>query len=110
MQVVLLERSQPSSDSWDEHEDQDVDDGEVVGGSSKVSRRPRQGWEWSIGKVVRAHTHDVHALAIHEQTLDGTAENGGAGAARKGPVLVSGGVDASLWLYSVPGFKIHVCV
>lgn len=73
------------------------DDADALGGP----RRTRQGWEWTVGSMRREHTHDVKALAIHGQSLDG----GRVGAARKGPVLVSAGVDASLSLYSVPGFK-----
>lgn len=67
-----------------------------------------QGLEWTVGSMRREHTHDVHALAIHGKTLKGRVEEGGVGSARKGPVLVSGGVDASLCLYSVPGFKTQV--
>ncbi|CAM9496327.1 unnamed protein product, partial [Hapterophycus canaliculatus] len=75
-------------------------------GSRRKRTRARQGWEWTIGSMRREHTHDVLALAIHDQSLDDSrVENRGVGAARKGPVLVSAGVDASLSLYSVGGFK-----
>lgn len=87
-------------------DDTDLDaDAGTAGSSATASRRTREGWEWTLGSVRREHTHDVYALAIHDQSLEGGAETGGAGAARKGPVLVSAGVDASLSLYSVPGFK-----
>lgn len=90
-------------------DDTDLDAGAGTGGSATTaSRRTREGWEWTVGSVRREHTHDVYALAIHEQTLEGGVETGGAGAARKGPVLLSAGVDASLSLYSVPGFKTQV--
>lgn len=85
-------------------------DGDLNAGSQRRKRtRTRQGWEWTIGSMRREHTHDVLALAIHDQSLDNSkAENRGVGAARKGPVLVSAGMDASLSLYSVPGFKTQV--
>lgn len=71
----------------------------------KFSRSRRQGWEWSVGTMRREHTHDVHAMTIHDQSMEGRIEEKSPGAARRGPVLVSGGVDASLVLYSVPRFK-----
>lgn len=59
----------------------------------------------------RLHTHDVYALAIHRRSLEGTSRGGGggeSGAARRGPILVSGGLDASLCLYPVPTFREQV--
>lgn len=93
----------PETGGFDET---DLDaDADTSGSPATASRRTREGWEWTVGSVRREHTHDVYALAIHEQSLEGGVAVGGAGAARKGPVLVSAGVDASLSLYSVPGFK-----
>lgn len=109
LQVVLLERreaSHPSADEENGDDAGDTDEDDQMGAG--VSRRPRQGWEWSVACMQREHTHDVHALAIHEQMMEGSVADGGTGAARKGPVLVSGGLDASLSLYSVPGFKTQV--
>lgn len=88
----------------------DDDDDDDANAASRRTRprahvRTRQGWEWTVGTMRREHTHDVNALAIHDQSLDERDEKRGAGAARKGPVLVSAGVDASLALYSVPRFK-----
>lgn len=102
--MVSLEKRQAASDSADMDGDSD---GDGDAGSRPARTRTRQGWEWTVGTMRREHTHDVKALAIHEQSLDGSPEvgGGGVGAARKGPVLVSAGVDASLSLYSVPGFK-----
>ncbi|CAM9326903.1 unnamed protein product [Ectocarpus sp. 6 AP-2014] len=95
--VVSLEKRQAVSTLPSDMEDA-TDDGQTPA-------RMRQGWEWTVGSMRREHTHDVKALAIHEQSLDERTKGGGVGVARKGPVLVSGGVDASLSLYSVPGFK-----
>lgn len=95
--MVSLEKRQAVSTLPSDMEDA-MDDGQTPA-------RMRQGWEWTVGSMRREHTHDVKALAIHEQSLDERTEGGGIGVARKGPVLVSGGVDASLSLYSVPGFK-----
>ena len=108
-QVVCLERREGSS-SVSGPDDDGVADVDVDAEESamKPPARRRQGWEWSLGSMRREHTHDVHAMAIHQQSLDGNAKDGGVGVARKGPVLVSGGVDASLTLYSVPGFKTYV--
>lgn len=105
-QVVSLERRQASTPMavTGGFDNTDLDAG-TGSSATSANRRTREGWEWTLGSVRREHTHDVYALAIHEQSLEGRAEEGGAGAARKGPVLVSGGVDASLSLYSVPGFK-----
>lgn len=107
--MVSLERRQAStSASGADSIDAPDMDAAAPGGAMAVSRLARQGWEWTVGSMRREHTHDVHALAIHGQTLDGRVEDGGIGAARKGSVLVSAGVDASLALYSVPGFKTQV--
>ncbi len=110
--MVSLEKRQATLDSADmsnESDDSDDDGDSDTAGSRRIRvvARKRQGWEWTVGTMRREHTHDVKALTIHEQSLDGSAEGGigGVGAARKGPVLVSAGVDASLSLYSVPGFK-----
>lgn len=70
-----------------------------------MSRIPRQEWEWSVGHTVRIHTHDVRALAIHEPSIERRSSDGVGRKGRKGQVLVSGGLDTSLSLYSVPGFK-----
>ncbi|CAN0277610.1 unnamed protein product, partial [Scytosiphon promiscuus] len=108
--VVSVEKRQAAEASTLELDAQDREiDGrgvDVKAGVRRRQTRTRQGWEWTIGSMRREHTHDVLALAIHEQSLDNTrVKNRGVGAARKGPVLVSGGMDASLSLYSVPGFK-----
>lgn len=96
-QVVLLER------------DEEADDANAPQGGGLADTLPRgrarQVWEWSVAGMHREHTHDVYALAIHAQSLDGEVGDGGVGAARKGPVLISGGLDTSLSLYSVPAFK-----
>ncbi|CAN0109291.1 unnamed protein product, partial [Ectocarpus sp. 8 AP-2014] len=84
--VVSLEKRQAVSTLQSGMEDA-MDDGQTPA-------RMRQGWEWTVGSMRREHTHDVKALAIHEQSLDERTEGGGIGVARKGPVLVSGGVDA----------------
>lgn len=102
-QVVLVERRQASHDPADTEGDHDEGDG--VEATNAVSRQPRQSWEWSMTSMHRKHTHDVHALAIHKKSLDGHLSDGGIGVARKGPVLVSGGLDTSLSLYSVPAFR-----
>lgn len=106
MQVVSLERRQAfTPDVGEQSVDfRDTAD-EIESRASTASQRTRQGWEWTLGSMRREHTHDVNALTIHGPTLDGTVEDGGIGAARKGAVLVSAGIDASLALYSVPGFK-----
>lgn len=98
--MVSLEKRQAVSTSASDMEDA-MDEG-------RARTRMRQGWEWTVGSMRREHTHDVKALTIHEQSLEERTEGGGIGVARKGPVLVSGGVDASLSLYSVPGFKTQV--
>eukprot|EP00903_Cladosiphon_okamuranus_P017749 g16338.t1 len=112
--VVSLEKRQAGSNSTLGSTDMVVDGSDVDNdddGSLPESRRTRprsrtrQGWEWTVGTMRREHTHDVKALAIHNQSLDVSEESRGAGAARKGAVLVSAGVDASLALYSVPHFK-----
>lgn len=109
--MVSLEKRQAESSSNLDSADMAVDgpdaDAEDDTGSRRTitTTRTRQGWEWTVGTTRREHTHDVKALAIHDQSLDEREESRGAGAARKGPVLVSAGVDASLALYSVPRFK-----
>lgn len=109
--VVSLEKRQAGSTSTLGSADMAVDDPDSESDANAESRRirprerTRQGWEWTVGTMRREHTHDVKALAIHDQSLDESEESRGAGAARKGPVLVSAGVDASLALYSVPRFK-----
>lgn len=55
--------------------------------------------------MVRVHTHDVQALVICRPPVESMSGGQRVGKARKGHVLVSGGVDTSLSLYSVPGFK-----
>lgn len=109
-QVVSLERQQASLSATEADSLADADAGgdKAESAMAAPSRRTRQEWEWTVGSMQREHTHDVHALAIHEQTVEGRVEDGGVGVARKGAVLVSAGVDASLSLYSVPGFKTHV--
>lgn len=109
--MVSLERRQAPISAAAPDGDADVDMGYDAGGNTpSTGRRTRQEWEWTVGGMRREHTHDVHALAIHEQTLEGQWRegDGGVGAARKGPVLMSAGVDASLSLYSVPGFQTQV--
>lgn len=109
--MVSLEKRQAASTSSLNTANMAVDDPDFDDDANSESRRTRprsrtrQGWEWTVGTMRREHTHDVKALAIHDQSLDDREDNGGAGAARKGPVLVSAGVDASLALYSVPRFK-----
>lgn len=99
--VSLEKRQAASTSSLDSADADDADaNADAVEATSRRTRT-RQGWEWTVGSMRREHTHDVKALAIHDQSLEG----GRVGAARKGPVLVSAGVDASLSLYSVPGFK-----
>lgn len=107
-QVVCLERQEahPSTTGPDLDEEAAAAlDMDAEGEAMMSSRRRRQGWEWSVGNMRREHTHDVHAMTIHEQSMEGRIEERTPGAARRGPVLVSGGVDASLALYSVPRFK-----
>lgn len=108
LQVVSVEKRHAGPTSDLDTQDTEMDDAGVNlnGGSRRKRTRTRQGWEWTIGSMRREHTHDVLALAIHDQSLDDSkAENRGVGSARKGPVLVSAGMDSSLSLYSVPGFK-----
>lgn len=94
-QVVLLERGPPRKAGVDS-------DSEI---NQPMSRIPRQEWEWSIGHTVRIHTHDVRALAIHEPSIESRPSDGRVRKGRTDQVLVSGGLDTSLSLYSVPGFK-----